>query len=299
MELTIGPAPTNWGKKKLMSFYETVSSLPDVKRVLVGEIACPKREIMDVNFFTELKDLLEGRGKEVVLATYVLPTNQKYLDKTLELMEVASQIEVNNYGVLNLWRKNFPNKPVSLGPFSNVYNADSACYLQGLGVKRLTLPVDLELESIPGLRDSFNGTLEVIFYGHLPCAFSWRCYTARFFDRLTRECDFKCYHVPHFFLLSLDDKLAWMVNGPVVYSGQIYFLGRYLTKLLEMGVNSFRLEPTENMVSAVEIISSLFEKRISVEEAENKLKESAPFGLDTQYCVGKEKYKSGVSLLLS
>jgi len=290
MEIAIGPLPTNWGKEKILDYYRKVAAHPGINRAYVGEIACTKRDILDPRLFTEIQDLLKGAGKEVILSTHVLPTNEGDVNKSRALMEEAHQIEVNNVGIFNVWLKEFREKPLTLGPYFNVYNPQSAKFLLKYKIRRIVFPVDISVNTMEKMCEEVDVPFEVVTYGNFPIAFSWRCYTARAFGKLRRDCGFKCYEVKNLPHATLEGEPLFMINGPAVYNAKTYCLVSYLKGFQEMGVASIRIETIpENVVEVADIFKALIEREISPAQAEKKLASLSEYGLDTRYFTGREK----------
>lgn len=255
MNISIGPAPTNWGRKRLKSFYQEIGRHPAVTRVYIGEISCTKRNILDAKLLLELENILREKGKEVVLSTYVLPTNSKDLQAARELIKEVQEIEINNIGVLNMWTREFPDKKATLGPFLNLYNSKSIYLLKKYPIKRVVLPVDLKLDAALAIVHQNSLACEIIVGGRVPIAFSWRCYTARAYNRIKKNCRFKCYEVPEISLKTLDDEPLFAINGLVIFSGKTDFLPTDLKKYKNRFA-AVRIEPhpkrTIEMVEKIE-----------------------------------------------
>ncbi|MEW6188986.1 MAG: U32 family peptidase [Actinomycetota bacterium] len=290
MEIAIGPLPTNWGKEKILDYYGKVAAHPAINRAYIGEIACTKRNILDPGFFIEIQDLLKRAGKEVILSTPVLPTNEEDLNKSRALMAKAREIEVNNMGIFNIWLKEFRERPLTLGSFFNVYNPQSARFLLKYKIRRIVFPVDISMNTMEKMCQEIDIPFEVVVYGNFPIAFSWRCYTARAFGSLRRGCGFKCYEVKNLPQATLEGEPLFMMNGPAVYNGKTYCLVSHLKGFREVGITSIRIESTpENVVEVVDIFKAVIDGKISPALAEEKLAPLSPYGLDTCYFSGREK----------
>ncbi|MDI6689512.1 MAG: U32 family peptidase [Actinomycetota bacterium] len=290
MEIAIGPLPTNWGKEKILDYYRKVAAHPAINRAYVGEIACTKRDILDPELFIEIQDSLKKAGKEVILSTLVLPTNEEDLNKSRALMAKAHEIEVNNMGIFNVWLKEFREKSLTLGPFFNVYNPQSARFLLKYKIRRILFPVDISMNTMEKMCQEIDIPFEVVVYGNFPIAFSWRCYTARAFGKLRRDCGFKCYEVKNLPQATLEDEPLFMMNGPAVYNAKTYCLISHLKRFRGMGVAGIRIETIpENVVGVADIFKAVIDGEISPTQAEKKLASLSAYRLDTCYFTGREK----------
>ncbi len=75
-----------------------------------------------------------------------------------------------------------------------------------------------------GLRDQFE--VEVLSYGHLPLAYSARCFTARSEDRPKDECETCCIKLPERAQRAIqENQQVFVLNGIQTMSGYVYNLG--------------------------------------------------------------------------
>lgn len=286
MEITISPLPTNWGKEKLHQSYTEIADFPQVSRVYVGEISCHKRNILDKELFLVIRDVLKRAGKEVIFSSHVLSTNREDILKDLSLAELADGIEVNNIGLLNVWKKQFSHMPLTIGQFLNAYNRPVVDYYSSEGAERIVLPVDMSRRTIPHITKQKSFKVEMFVYGHLPIGFSFRCYTARAFGKVTKNCGHKCYSTLAMPLHTLDDEPIYLINGPALFSTKTYCLLPYIDDLQNMGVDALRVEPAFDEVSnSLDTVIRIIEGKLSFEQGEKELIPYSPHGLDTRLCL--------------
>ena len=92
-----------------------------------------------------------------------------------------------------------------------------------------------------GFRNQFE--VEVLSYGHLPLAYSARCFTARSEDRAKDECETCCINYPQGRpVLSQEDQQVFILNGIQTQSGYCYNLGNELISMQGL-VDIVRLSP--------------------------------------------------------
>jgi collagenase-like PrtC family protease len=74
-----------------------------------------------------------------------------------------------------------------------------------------------------GIKDSFE--VEAFAYGHLPLAFSARCFTARSENKAKDDCQYCCINYPEGRLMnSQEDQSIFVLNGIQTMSGYCYNL---------------------------------------------------------------------------
>ena len=92
-----------------------------------------------------------------------------------------------------------------------------------------------------GIRNQFE--VEVLSYGHLPLAYSARCFTARSEDRPKDECETCCIKYPNGRnVLSQENQQVFVLNGIQTMSGYVYNLGNELASMQGL-VDVVRLSP--------------------------------------------------------
>ncbi len=79
--------------------------------------------------------------------------------------------------------------------------------------------------------------VEVLSYGHLPLAYSARCFTARSEDRPKDECETWLYQGIQNGrdVLSQENQQVFVLNGIQTMSGYVYNLGNELTSMQGIG----------------------------------------------------------------
>jgi hypothetical protein len=98
-------------------------------------------------------------------------------------------------------------------------------------MQRWVMPVELSRDWLMQLnqdlgRERQQFEVEVFAYGHLPLAYSARCFTARSLDRPKDNCELACIHYPTGRLASSrEGQKVFNLNGIQTQSGYCYNLG--------------------------------------------------------------------------
>jgi putative protease len=130
--------------------------------------------------FSRLKALAEGLGKRVYAALNTVIKDSETaaaaaLLYDLEALETDGII-VQDLGILDMIRKNFPRLAVHASTQMGVHNSGGIEFLESLGVRRVILSRELTLEEIGRIRAAHPGTeLEVFIHGALCYSFSGLC----------------------------------------------------------------------------------------------------------------------------
>jgi len=275
MELTLGPVLFEWKRDELLKFYEEAANWP-VDRVYVGEVVCSKKVGLTPNDIESVSSMLERAGKKVTLSSLAVVSNEDELNFTRRLVGLARpgiSIEANDMCVFNMCDAR--EKEVFAGPHITTYNAPSIEFLKSIGVKRVTLPVELPRESVAYAIKNTGIFGEVFVHGRVPLAFSWRCYTSRAYNLSKTDCRHHCGKYPDGMeLKTMDNEPLFAVNGTSVLSARTYTLVEFVEDLKEIGVNAIRVSPqSRGTGKIIEVFRKRIEGRLTPEEGLKELNE--------------------------
>ncbi|CNJ11697.1 U32 family peptidase [Yersinia vastinensis] len=248
MKYALGAVLYYWPKTDIEAFYQAAaSSSADI--IYLGENVCTKRREMKVGDWLALAKEVAASGKQVVISTLALlqaPSELNELKRYVENGEFL--LEANDLGAVNMAAER--SLPFVAGHALNCYNAYTLRILHRQGMMRWCMPVELSRDWLAnvlqqceelGFRNQFE--VEVMSYGHLPLAYSARCFTARSEDRAKDECETCCIKYPQGRpVLSQEDQQVFILNGIQTQSGYCYNLGNDLISMQGL-VDIVRLSP--------------------------------------------------------
>lgn len=249
MKYSLGPVLYYWPKTTLEAFYhEAKTSQADI--IYLGETVCTKRREMKVNDWIDLAKQLATSGKQIVLSTLALLEAPSEINEMKSLINNGDfLIEANDLAAINLAHTH--NLPFVVGPAINCYNAYTLKLLQTQGMVRWCMPVELSRDWLTNILEQFNELnierhfdVEVFSYGHLPLAYSARCFTARSEDRPKDKCQTCCINYPTGReLFSQEQQKVFVLNGIQTMSGYCYNLGNHLADMNGL-VDIVRISPS-------------------------------------------------------
>jgi collagenase-like PrtC family protease len=257
MHFSLGPLLYFWPKTDVETFYQqaTQSTAQDI---YLGETVCSKRREMKLPDWMELARELQNAGKRVILSTLALiqsPSELKEMQRWVNNGDCM--IEANDLGAVQLAYEQ--KMPFVCGPAINCYNTDVIALLLRKGMQRWTMPVELSRDWLAellaecdnrGLRHQFE--VEVFAYGHLPLAYSARCFTARALNRAKDDCQLACLQYPQGMTAeSQEGEQVFVLNGIQTQSGHCYNLINQLTDM-EGLVDVIRLSPEQETLNWLE-----------------------------------------------
>ena len=248
MKYSLGPVLYYWSKETLEEFYQQAAkSRADV--VYLGEAVCSKRRATKVGDWLAMAKALADSGKQVVISTLALVQASSELNELKRYVDNGEfLLEASDLGVVNLCAER--KLPFVAGHALNCYNAVTLRLLLKQGMVRWCMPVELSRDWLVnlldqcdtlGIRQQFE--VEVLSYGHLPLAYSARCFTARSENRAKDECETCCIKYPTGrSMRSQEDQQVFVLNGIQTMSGYVYNLGNELTSMQGL-VDVVRLSP--------------------------------------------------------
>jgi putative protease len=221
------------------------SDLTDYDGVYLGDIYC---RLYESNFLEQLDDLKEGlrilldQGKSAYVATYAAPRNE-FLPKVRRMLEVsaaagAQAVEIHNMGILRMAHEEFPELPVHVGGFANIYTAAGAEVLRGFGAVRFTPNYELSLDEIQEITTACGAPLELLLHGKMPLGVSDYCFLLDYEEKWGVKCPDLCQK--ELFLKQGDWAMKSLGKG--ILSGKDVCMLEHLPRLVAGGHRHFRIE---------------------------------------------------------
>lgn len=247
-KVSVGPILYYWPKTQIEQFYQQLADSAATV-IYLGETVCSKRREFSFADYLRTAQMLQEAGKQVVLSGLTLLESQADL-RALQQLTAQGQfmVEANDVGTAHYLSSR--HLPFVGGAALSLYNEQSVLKLWQLGMRRWVVPVELSrdwlqtLLSQPAL-DSICQQLEieVFAYGHLPLAWSGRCFTARSENRHKDDCQLCCIKYPTGRLsTSQEGQPLFVLNGIQTQSGAKYNLQNDLPSMQGL-VHYVRLSP--------------------------------------------------------
>ncbi|MCL6415383.1 U32 family peptidase [Aestuariirhabdus sp. Z084] len=249
MQLSIGSVLYFWPRDTLYDFYQRMAESP-VDVIYLGETVCSKRRELKTDDWIELARQLSSQGKQVVLSTMALLEAESEM-KTLRKIcdNDGLLVEANDMSAVQLLSER--GLPFVAGSSINIYNAATLKVLHRQGLKRWVMPVELSAQTLElilqdagrmGFADAIE--TEVFAYGHLPLAFSARCFTARSRNLPKDDCRYVCLEYPDGLAMhSQEEQSVFTINGIQTMSGDLYNLLGEVDRMRQIGVDLVRVSP--------------------------------------------------------
>ncbi|WP_417659221.1 U32 family peptidase [Pseudidiomarina sp.] len=248
MKFSLGAIQYFWPKQVVENFYkQAADSAVDI--VYLGETVCSKRRELKFEDYMAIAHMLREAGKQVCLSTMTLleaPSELRELRKYCDNGDFL--VEANDVGAIPYLQEQ--KLPFVAGPAINCYNHHTLRKLMSLGMSRWVMPVELSREWLAKLlqqpmvhdvRDCLE--VEVFALGHMPLAWSGRCFTARSENRPKDQCELVCINYPEGRpVASQEGQQVFILNGIQTQSGSRYNLINQLPNMAGL-VDVVRLSP--------------------------------------------------------
>lgn len=257
MRLSLGAIQYLWPRQTVESFYQAhVNSPVDV--IYLGETVCAKRRFLKTSEWIDLAKELTQSGKQVVLSTLTLTEARSDMAGVKRICDNGELlVEASDMGAVQLMADQ--GLPFVGGPSLNIYNAQTLKLLHKQGLNRWVMPVELNAETLKdiladadamGIGDKIE--TEVFSFGHMPLAYSARCFTARFRHLPKDDCQLVCQDYPEGLAMdSQEGEAFFTINGIQTQSGRIQHLLPHWQQMQQIGVDIIRLSPQLNFMAEI------------------------------------------------
>ena len=290
MKLSLGPLLYYWPKQTTEDFYyQAVKSEADI--IYLGETVCSKRRELKARDWINLAKEINHQGKEIVLSSMALleaPSEIKVLKQLCENGEFS--VEANDIGAIQILAEK--KIPFVVGPAINCYNAHVLKLFVNQGMHRWVMPVELSRDWLQkalsdakamGIRDQFE--VEVLAHGHLPLAYSARCFTARSENKAKDDCELCCIKYPQGRVTKTQEgQQVFVLNGIQTQSGYCYNLLNDVESMRGL-VDIVRVSP--NSLASLNTLDAFRNKLLGGQ---------AQFKLDSLQCNGYWHQIAGLAL---
>ena len=264
MKLSLGPVLFYWDRQQTLDFYADMADMPlDV--IYLGETVCSKRRDMGLDDWMGLaRELKQQSAAQLVLSGLALVEAASELSSLRRLCENGElMVEANDMGAVQYLSEK--GVPFVGGPALNLYNGHALAELVNSGMQRWVPPVEISGAMIRDARAQLSQLgvavpeIEIFAYGHLPLAYSARCFTARAENRPKDDCQFCCQNYPEGIpLLSQEGEALFTINGIQTLSASVSNLLADYPALVESGAELLRLSPrASGMIEVVQAFDAV------------------------------------------
>ncbi len=193
------------------------------------------------------------KGKKVYVTVNILAKDKDFdgLDDYLSALQDANVdgLIISDLGIISYVRKNFPSLNVHVSTQANVTNLQTAMFLADMGVKRIVLARELNLQEISKIAHALKDRVEIecFVHGAMCMSYSGRCLIS---DYLTGrganrgECVQACRWKYQIREVSRDDEMEIEEDehGSYILNSKDLCMIEHLKELEDAGVQSLKIE---------------------------------------------------------
>lgn len=169
-------------------------------------------------------------------------------------------IIIQDLGMMDLVRQTYPNLEIHASTQMHIHNIEGVKLIKELGIKRAVLARETKLEDIKKIKEETNMDLEIFVHGALCISYSGQCLMSYFLGGRSgnRGTCAQCCRMPYD-LNSEDKKIN---NNKYLLSTKDLNLIQNIGSLIDIGVDSFKIEGRMKRPEYVYIVTKLYRKAI-------------------------------------
>lgn len=237
--------------------------------------AMRKGQLITLDNLKEAVDLAHKLGAKayVTLNIFAFNSDIKLLESCIDRFKDANPdaVIVSDFGVLNLVKRYMPDTPLHISTQTNTLNYESVKFWQDFGATRVILARELPISDIAEIRKHVPDIeLESFVHGSQCVSFSGRCLLSDYFTNGERKANHGNCSQPCRWSYKLVESTRpdqyYEINqderGSHILSPKDLCLVEHLPKLIDAGVNSFKVEGRTKSLYYVSAVAKAYRNAI-------------------------------------
>ena len=167
---------------------------------------------------------------------------------------------MQDIGMIDLVRKTYPNLEVHASTQLHIHNQEGVKLCEELGIKRVVLARETPIELIEEIKKNTNIDIEIFTHGALCMSYSGQCLISALIGNRSGNrgtCAQSCRQA---YSLEIDNKVV-EENKYLLSTKDLNTLD-YLDKLIDIGVNSLKIEGRMKRTEYVYLVTSIYRRAI-------------------------------------
>lgn len=246
-----------------------------------------------------------GARAYVTLNIFAFNNDIKLLEACIDRFKDAAPdaVIVSDFGVLNLIKRYMPDTPIHISTQANTLNYETVKFWQDFGAKRVILARELPIADVAEIRKKVPDIeLECFIHGSQCISFSGRCLLSDYFTKGERKANHGNCSQPCRWSYKLVESTRpgeyYEINqdehGSHILSPKDLCLVEHLPKMIEAGVNSFKVEGRTKSLYYVSAVAKAYREAID-EAYKNPNADLHKYFVELQK-VGNRGYTNGFAL---
>ena len=179
-------------------------------------------------------------------------------------------IIIQDLGMFDLIRKTYPNLEIHISTQMHIHNLSGTLMMEKLGAKRVVLAREIDIDTLKDIRKNTNIELEVFVHGALCFSYSGQCLMSYFIGGRSGNRG-KCAGTCRQKYTLIDDKGIGHNKEEYVLSMKDLNLLENIGTLIDLGINSFKIEGRMKRAEYVYLVVSIYRKAIDNYLKNNKI----------------------------
>lgn len=234
-----------------------------------------KGEIITAQNLKKAVDLAHSYEKKAYLTLNIYAFNEdiKNLYENIEIIKDANPdaIIVSDFGILNLIKKELPDLEIHISTQTNTLNYEAVKFWRDMGAKRVILARELSIKQISEIRKNVPDVeLESFVHGAQCVSFSGRCLLSDYMTNGERKANHGGCSQPCRWKYKLLEEtrpgeyyeIEETAKGTHILSTKDLALINYIPRLIEAGVDSFKIEGRTKSLYYVSAVAKAYRMAI-------------------------------------
>lgn len=269
--------------------------------------AMRKGELITLDNLKDCIELAHSYGKKVYLTLNIFA----YSNDINSLIEVSERIRdakpdailFSDFGVYNVIKKYMQDIPIHVSTQTNILNYEAVRFWQDLGAQRVVLSRDLSLKQIEEIKNKVpDMELEVFVHGAQCVSFSGRCLISDYMTKGERKanhgnCSQSCRWSYKLVEETREGELFDIQQnerGTHILSPKDLALINYLPQLIDIGIDSFKIEGRTKSLYYVSAVAKAYRNAIDEYMSSGKINKEANY--EEIRKIGNRGYTTGFYL---
>ncbi len=237
--------------------------------------AMRKGEVITFENLKKAVDLAHSLGAKAYMTLNIFAFNNDIddLEKSMEFIKDANPdaIILSDFGVFRTVRKFIPDMPIHISTQANTLNYEAVRFWQDNGAKRVILARELPISDVALIRKKVSDIeLEVFVHGSQCVSFSGRCLLSDYMTDNKRKANHgECVQPCRWSYKLVEDtrpdqyfEINQNERGTHILSPKDLCLVEHLQKLIEAGVDSFKIEGRTKSLYYVSAVAKTYRNAI-------------------------------------
>ena len=205
---------------------------------------------------------LYGVKVYVTVNTLIYDSEVEYFINYIDFLHKnnVDAVIMQDIGMIDLVRKTYPNLIIHASTQVNIHNLETVELLESLGIKRVVLARETPIDLIKKIKENTNIEIEVFIHGALCISYSGECLMSYMIGGRSGNRGTCAQSCRQKYSLEIDNKIV--EKDKYLLSTKDLNTLEYIGKLIDIGVDSLKIEGRMKRPEYVYLTTSIYRKAI-------------------------------------